>query len=115
MSKMAAMPVQSSIIVALLNFATLIEVSTIRQNPSKLADVLSMCGDLLSLFIVPSYLRFMNFLQCLECFSKCSKYSDKKRTGPFCLYKHGRGLFINSAEADRQKQAYIEKSLPSFS
>ncbi len=46
-SNKAAIPVQSSIIVALLNPATLIEVSTIRQNPNRLVEVFNIWGDLL--------------------------------------------------------------------
>lgn len=47
----AATPVTLSIIVASPNFATLIDVITIRQKPNKLADVFKMCGDLLLLSI----------------------------------------------------------------
>lgn len=45
---MAAIPVESSIKVAEPNFAIRIEVSTIKQKPKRLEDVLRMCGDLFS-------------------------------------------------------------------
>lgn len=44
-SRMAPMPVMSSMIVALPDLDTLMEVNTIKQNPSRLEEVLSMCGD----------------------------------------------------------------------
>lgn len=45
--QMEAIDATSSIIVAEPNRPTLIDVIITRQKPSKLADVLSICGDLL--------------------------------------------------------------------
>jgi hypothetical protein len=47
-SSIAAKPVESSIKVAELNLAIFIEVSTIKQKPSRLEEVFSICGDLFS-------------------------------------------------------------------
>ncbi len=44
-SIIADKPVISSINVAVENFEILIEVSTTRQNPKRLEDVVSICGD----------------------------------------------------------------------
>ncbi len=47
-NSMLATPVASSILVEALNFEIFIEVSTTRQNPSKLAEVFRICGDFVS-------------------------------------------------------------------
>ncbi|MNJ98366.1 hypothetical protein D3C87_161310 [compost metagenome] len=48
MNKIIARAVVSSINVLSCIFDTLMEVSTIKHSPSKVADVFSMCGDLFS-------------------------------------------------------------------
>jgi hypothetical protein len=47
-NRIIARAVVSSMIVLSLIFATLREVSTIKQRPSKVAEVLSICGVLFS-------------------------------------------------------------------
>jgi hypothetical protein len=47
MSRILAMPVISSMLEEALNFDILMEVSTMRQKPSRLAEVLRIWGDLL--------------------------------------------------------------------
>jgi len=42
---MAVSPVISSMVVAWANFEILMEVSTTRQKPNRLDDVLNICGD----------------------------------------------------------------------
>ncbi len=70
-----AMPVLSSMRVPLLKCMTLIEVSTIKQNPSRLVDVLSICGDLLPLAICPElkqkrYVKLLFLRGCTESYKE---------------------------------------------
>ena len=54
-NKIAATPVNSSIIVLSLNLDILREVKTTRQNPNKLDDVFSIWDDLLSVIMFELY------------------------------------------------------------
>lgn len=83
-NKIAAIPVNSSIMVTSLNLYILREVRTTRQNPNKLEDVFKICDDLL--FAINFKLCCsISFLICLFDVALLSNYADKRFTS--CRFK----------------------------